>query len=156
MTDEDAKYSERKFYHELTLHQQKVVDYLAENPGETVTEAADGLGCSKGSVSEIKGQYSHIIEEREAQLNNRHLNESNRGNVSVVGELDLSDESEYPKPQGIKDRPYSSGGDCSDLPEPQEGEIAVKLPPEVVWRAIRGELTESDRWCLFNEVTGAE
>lgn len=113
MSTDTGQVGQKQFYHELTEKQQVVVDAAAELPSamtnRAIAEEADGE-VSTEYVRVVRNEYDDIIEEREVQLNNDHET-TERGNVTVEGEIDISDV------QDIQDRPVKDPSE-SDTDEP--------------------------------------
>lgn len=138
---------EKYDYSELTDSQKAVVDYHVENPSWSRERVADEAGCTPGYVNDVLASYPHIVEEREAQVNNNHERKTHRGNVSVEGEIDLTD---LPGEQTIQDRPVKRT--TADIEGQSDELVDVSLHPDQLWVLINeSSLDEQLRYMLFDQ-----
>lgn len=96
--------ADKELYSELTDKQQSVVDAKVNNPDASHVEIAEIADAHNTYVGPVLDRYEHIVEERSAMQNNSHERSNANGNVSVEGEIDLTD---APGEQHISDRPHT-------------------------------------------------
>lgn len=123
------KLADKQFYDELTDKQQTVVDALAENPDKSYNDIERETGVHNTYIGVVAKKYDHIIEERKQVKANEHMESHNNGNVTVEGELDLTDGSGE---QSISERPVKSISDGGETDE--EGHLLDYVDSETAER----------------------
>jgi hypothetical protein len=102
-----SELADKDHYSELTDKQQTVIDYLAENPDATYMEASREIEPHDSYIGGVAKKYSDILEEREATMDNDHMNTHADGRIKTQGEIDLTDE------QTIDERPVKTTQDAA-------------------------------------------
>jgi len=142
-----TKIKAKQFWDELTEKQQNVIDAKAEAPDRTMKDVADIAECDDGYVSKVLNRYENILEERKKVKNNRHR-QTERGNVTVEGEIDVSDV------QHITERPYNgheTAENGTDDTEDGDG-ITVELTEAQAFELVTSDAPEELRREIFNSV----
>lgn len=145
-------------YESLNDRQQALVDELAKDKvdgldrsndeiGQAVAERTDSDPYHETTVSDYRGKFADIIDERADAILNDHATVE-RGNVSVEGEVDISDPEQYPKPQTFDERPVKTTQD-----ENVEPRVSVDMSLDTAYGVLASpDIPERHRKKVFEAV----